>query len=43
MTGRVELDLGESIPLQGATIIYTRSSDLAQLNPKGHMNYSNYL
>ena len=40
MTGQVELDSGESIPVQWATIIYTRSSDLAKQNPKCHMNYS---
>ena len=43
MTGRAELDSGESISVQGATIISARSPDLAKLNPKCHMNYSNYL
>ena len=33
--------MGDSILVQGATINFTRSSDLAKLNPICHMNYSN--
>ena len=43
MTGQVELDSGESICVQGATIISAESPDLAKLNPKCQMNYLNYL
>ena len=38
-----KLDSGDSESCTGATIISARSSDLAKLNPKCHMNYSNYL
>ena len=40
MTGRVELDSGESFSVQGATVISAWSPDLAKLNSKCHMNFS---
>ena len=42
LTGRVELDWGSPF-CTGATIISSRSSDLAKLNLICHMNYLNYL
>ena len=42
MTGQIWIQ-GTLNLVQGATRISTRSSDLAKLNPKCHLNYSNYL
>ena len=42
MTGQVQ-NKGRSELETGRATISSRRSDLAKLNQKGHMNYSNYL
>ena len=43
VTGQVWKSGSSKFEMGQATIIPSRSSDLAKLNPKCHMNYSNYL